>query len=344
MIVLSAAALLACESWHGYPGVNSSEPGSRTIFISLVRPYLRPKPLAMKLDERQDLHDKNYNFEPATMPISDAYFRGEQEALFQPLADPSRRAIFELLIQGPRAVKVITAELPVTQSCVSQHLKVLRMAGLVTEERHGRSRIYSTNPAILERLSLQFGTLRDRALDRSERSDASVAEALSYDDIDSSMEHWAQTWLEHDPLSVGLIVRLRLVAKYLEALSERSATRFDLSSAQVLLLATLDRPETPRDSTLTELSRICHISLPATSRHIERTEQLGLISRRQDQNDARSQLIRITETGRDLLHQILRSQRKVEHAPIYNMSVEERLRLTKLLRPLLKSLKDNLGD
>ncbi|HEX8592399.1 MAG TPA: metalloregulator ArsR/SmtB family transcription factor [Pseudomonas sp.] len=268
----------------------------------------------------------------------------DHEALFQPLAEPSRRAIFELLIQGPRAVKVIAAELPITQSCVSQHLKVLRVAGLVTEEREGRSRIYSPNPAILERLSLQFGTLRDRALDHSERGQADACALTSYDEIDSSMQHWAQTWQEHDPLSVGLIVRLRLVARYLETLSERSAARFDLSSAQVLLLATLDRPETPRDSTLTELSRICHISLPATSRHIERTEQLGLITRRQDQNDARSQLIRITDSGRELLHQIMRSQRKIEHAPIYDMSVEERLRLTRLLRPLLKRLKDNLGD
>ena len=56
------------------------------------------------------------------------------------LGDPTRRRIFELVGARPRTVAEITRELTVTQSAVSQHLKVLLDAGLVTEQRHGRER------------------------------------------------------------------------------------------------------------------------------------------------------------------------------------------------------------
>ncbi|MDT4859125.1 MarR family protein [compost metagenome] len=246
-----------------------------------------------------------------------------------------------MLLDGPKTVKVITAELPVTQSAVSQHLKVLKLANLVFERRLGRMRLYAANPAVLERLSLQFSDLRDRVLETVEAQHAPTTQR-EFDEIDSTMEHWAQAWPEHDSLSVGIIVRLRLVATYLESLSERAASRFNLSSAQVLLLATLDRPDAPRECSQADLVRICPIPLPATSRHIERTEQVGLISRRRDPADAHAQLISLTESGRELIHRLLCSQRELEHSPVYRMSVEERLQLAKLLRPLLRNLKREL--
>lgn len=262
------------------------------------------------------------------------------DVLFRPLADATRRAIFELLLDGPKAVKVITAELPITQSAVSQHLKVLKSAGLVLERRQGRTHFYAPNPAVLERLSLQFGNLRDKVLDTGNE----LPGLRQFDEIDSTMEDWAQTWNEHDGLSVGIIVRLRLVGQYLETLSQRAAARYNLNSAQILLLATLDRPETPAETNLTELSRICLISLLATSRHIEHAEQMGLIARRQAPNDARAQLISLTDAGRELIHHYLRSQREHEHSPVYRMSVEERLQLAKLLRPLLHNLRQELAE
>ena len=58
------------------------------------------------------------------------------------LGDPTRRAIFELLGQGPRSVGEIAAELPVSRPAVSQHLKVLKTAGLVTQQAAGTRRVY----------------------------------------------------------------------------------------------------------------------------------------------------------------------------------------------------------
>lgn len=58
------------------------------------------------------------------------------------LGDPTRRAIFERLRRGPRSVGELAEGLPVSRPAVSQHLRVLRKAGLVTERREGTRRLY----------------------------------------------------------------------------------------------------------------------------------------------------------------------------------------------------------
>ena len=70
---------------------------------------------------------------------------GHLEA-FQALADPTRHAIFERLKGGPLAVGELAAGLPVSRPAVSQHLKVLREAGLVHERRDGTRRVYRIEP------------------------------------------------------------------------------------------------------------------------------------------------------------------------------------------------------
>jgi DNA-binding transcriptional ArsR family regulator len=62
------------------------------------------------------------------------------------LADPTRRSVFERLAGGPRSVGEIAAELPVSRPAVSQHLRVLKEAGLVAERRNGTRRYYRVRP------------------------------------------------------------------------------------------------------------------------------------------------------------------------------------------------------
>ncbi|HEY3774789.1 MAG TPA: metalloregulator ArsR/SmtB family transcription factor [Solirubrobacteraceae bacterium] len=62
------------------------------------------------------------------------------------LGDPTRKAIFELLVDRPRAVGELSGELPVSRPAVSQHLKVLKDAGLVIDRPQGTRRIYSVDP------------------------------------------------------------------------------------------------------------------------------------------------------------------------------------------------------
>jgi DNA-binding transcriptional ArsR family regulator len=61
---------------------------------------------------------------------------------FEALGDPTRRAIFERLARGPTAVGELAQELPVSRPAVSQHLRVLKRAGLVSDQREGSRRLY----------------------------------------------------------------------------------------------------------------------------------------------------------------------------------------------------------
>src|SRR6266545_3625619 len=80
------------------------------------------------------------------------------------LADPTRRAIFERLIEHPRPVGELARELPVTRPAVSQHLKVLKEAGLVIDRPVGTRRLYQLNPEGVEALRAYFDRFWNRAL------------------------------------------------------------------------------------------------------------------------------------------------------------------------------------
>jgi DNA-binding transcriptional ArsR family regulator len=97
---------------------------------------------------------------------------------FTALADPTRRAIFERLARGPTAVGELARELPVSRPAVSQHLKVLKEAGLVIDSRAGTRRIYQLDPdgvgalrAYLDRFWNQSLAAFKAAVERSEEEE-----------------------------------------------------------------------------------------------------------------------------------------------------------------------------
>ena len=81
------------------------------------------------------------------------------------LADPTRRAIFERLAAGPSAVGVLARGLPVSRPAVSQHLRVLKEAGLVTEAAAGTRRIYRIDPRGIAAMREWLEALWSAALD-----------------------------------------------------------------------------------------------------------------------------------------------------------------------------------
>jgi DNA-binding transcriptional ArsR family regulator len=87
-----------------------------------------------------------------------------QDASLDALGDPTRRAIFELLASQPRAVGELADELPVSRPAVSQHLRVLRHAGLVTDRAVGSRRVYQVDPAGLLALRARVDGLWRQAL------------------------------------------------------------------------------------------------------------------------------------------------------------------------------------
>src|SRR5215475_9294479 len=72
------------------------------------------------------------------------------EAAFQALADPTRRAVLDLLRQGSQPAGQIARAFPISRPAISKHLRLLRRAHLVEERREGRHRVYQLNPEPLK--------------------------------------------------------------------------------------------------------------------------------------------------------------------------------------------------
>ena len=83
---------------------------------------------------------------------------------FSALGDPTRRAIFERLAGGPRSVGELAAELPVSRPAVSQHLKVLKAAGLVADRAEGTRRLYRVDPGGVGAMREYLDSFWDQAL------------------------------------------------------------------------------------------------------------------------------------------------------------------------------------
>jgi DNA-binding transcriptional ArsR family regulator len=84
---------------------------------------------------------------------------------FSALADPTRREVFEHLARGPQAVGELAQGLPVSRPAVSQHLKVLKEAGLVTDRPDGTRRVYQIDPQGLGQIRAWLDRFWDTALD-----------------------------------------------------------------------------------------------------------------------------------------------------------------------------------
>lgn len=82
------------------------------------------------------------------------------------LGDWTRRQIFEALKQGPRSVGELASGLPVSRPAVSQHLRVLKDAGLVSDRKEGTRRVYRVAPDGLAQIREYFDSFWDEALDR----------------------------------------------------------------------------------------------------------------------------------------------------------------------------------
>jgi DNA-binding transcriptional ArsR family regulator len=86
------------------------------------------------------------------------------EEAMNALGEPTRRKIFERLAESPKAVGELAKELPVSRPAVSQHLRVLKSAGLVSEQPDGTRRVYRVEPDGVVALRAYFDEFWDKAL------------------------------------------------------------------------------------------------------------------------------------------------------------------------------------
>ena len=92
------------------------------------------------------------------------------DEIFTALGDGTRRRTFELLKSGPQSVGALAAQLPVSRPAVSQHLRVLKDAGLVVDEQAGTRRLYRIEPSSIEALRAYADDMWDHALEGFKRA------------------------------------------------------------------------------------------------------------------------------------------------------------------------------
>ena len=90
--------------------------------------------------------------------------------LLAALAEPTRREIVERLAARPSAVSDIARDMPITRSAVSQHLQVLKSAGLVVDRAEGTRRVYRVDPDALAVIREYFDTFWKRSVDSFRRA------------------------------------------------------------------------------------------------------------------------------------------------------------------------------
>ena len=84
--------------------------------------------------------------------------------MFVAIASPVRRALLDTLSAGPRPVRDLAAEFSISRPAVSQHLRVLKDAGLVTDRKTGTRRLYQLDPEGVARLRAHFDQVWDKAM------------------------------------------------------------------------------------------------------------------------------------------------------------------------------------
>jgi DNA-binding transcriptional ArsR family regulator len=90
--------------------------------------------------------------------------RAHHAAQLDALGDPTRRAILSYLLAGPLPVGKLARRFPVSRPAISQHLRVLKDAGLVTDRQYGTRREYALNPAAFDSLREYFDEFWNQAL------------------------------------------------------------------------------------------------------------------------------------------------------------------------------------
>jgi DNA-binding transcriptional ArsR family regulator len=249
--------------------------------------------------------------------------------LLSTLADTTRRTIYETLARGPLVVSDIAKAVPVSRPAVSQHLKALKAAGLVDEERSGRHVMYRALSEPLSRLSTYLDQLG--AVHRGGTTPPP-------DDVDRAMVAWAKVSLKHDPGTVAMITRLFLLSARMERLYAQTTLPHGLNVGESMILGTLRRAASQEGMTPSEIARVSLISRPDITKRLARLENAGMIRRQADALDHRSHRVLLTAAGETVTDAIANEQFGHKYLPFFRLPTEQHLAMDLVLRHLVHAL------
>jgi DNA-binding MarR family transcriptional regulator len=213
----------------------------------------------------------------------------DSSTLFDALADSTRRQMLERLAVAPASVQGVSVGLGVSLSAVSQHLKVLRDAGLVTYRSDGRRRIYRVAPGAFEVVVENLAGL----LHRRDLIDASPRD----DPLEALAQRRARTWPQLDPLNVLISFRVEWLVHAMDRGMERIAAHAGLTLGGMLVLGAIKSFGPPYETSPTELKAALWISLPGIGKRLDGLERRGFVERVPNPADRRGRIVRLTGRG-----------------------------------------------
>lgn len=255
------------------------------------------------------------------------------------LADPTRRTIYERLRQAPSHANELVAHLSMSQPAISQHLKVLRDAGLITEARDGPRRVYSIVTGALDDLQ---DYLRQLSLPSAASAAAGQDDQLLPDAIATAAQLWEKEWPGQSAHVYSITMRLLQLGRHVERSLKETAERHALQGSELLLLDALTL--TPGHTlTPSQLQQRLGITKGAITKLLDRLESLDLIKRLPLATDRRVSLVSLTQKAHETLEEILNHHEYgVDHAAAKRLSAEDLTRLATLLQRFHGLLDDEI--
>ncbi|MBX6370177.1 MAG: MarR family transcriptional regulator [Rhodospirillales bacterium] len=164
------------------------------------------------------------------------------------------------------------------------------------------------------------------------------------DAIDAILDQWRRERPELDPSPMAPIGRLKRVSALVQRRLEANFARFDLTTAEFDVLATLRRSGPPYRLTPTELYSTMMVTSGTMTHRLQKLQARGLIARSAAEADGRSLLVELTEAGHALVDQVLEPHLQTERAILAHLRTDEVSVLNRLLSKLMLGLESERAD
>lgn len=255
--------------------------------------------------------------------------------VFFSLGDPTRRSIFEHIHHSPASASELRAKLGVSQPAISQHIKILREAGLILGRRDGRKQVYHAAPGALSPLR-NYLTGNDTANQTTTPAD------LPTDDIADAAQRWAKAWPGQNADVYAVAMRLLQLGRQTERSLKETADRKGLQGNELLMLDALALSER-QSLTPSQLQRRLGVSKSAVTKILDRLETMGLVQRHAQTSDRRVTLVKLTEKAHTTLETILtQKQYGADHAAVKQLCASDMAHLARLLHKLHLLLEEQI--
>lgn len=255
--------------------------------------------------------------------------------VFTALSDPTRRSIFEHIYQSPATATELRLMHKISQPAISQHMKILREAGLVGERRDSRQRVYHAAPGALDPLHTYLAG-------HDSGQHTPLPDDLPADDIANAAQRWAQEWPGQNANVYAITMRLLQLGRQAERSLRETADRKGLLGNELLVLDALTLSE-GKGLTPSQLQRRLGVSKSAITKILDRLENMGLARRHAQTLDRRVSLVKLTHKARDTLESILtQTQYGADHAAVKQLPAPDMDSLARLLHKLHLLLEEQI--